>query len=76
MKTANYDQPIEEVPIAIYKVGKWKMHCANGYLDDYDGFGHPAKDGLMDMRVFIKPSQRDENGHIPEDATHIIWFNR
>lgn len=40
---------------------------------DYDGFGHPVKDRKCDPDIYIKPSKRHE---IPEDATHIVWYNR
>jgi hypothetical protein len=40
---------------------------------DYDGFGHPAKDDLMDQTVYIWPSRISS---LPEDCTHIVWFNK
>jgi len=47
--------------------------CEDGCLIDYDGHGYPVKDGLMDDKLSIDPSDRDQ---IPADATHILWFNR
>lgn len=44
-----------------------------GLLVDYDGFGHPARGGMMNNRWYIKPSKLEQ---IPEDATHIVWYNR
>ena len=40
---------------------------------DYDGYGHPVKDKKSDLLIDIQPSSIHL---IPEDATHIIWFNR
>jgi len=45
---------------------------------DYDGFGYAAKpiDGMMRMEASghtIYPSRVDR---IPNDATHIVWFNK
>lgn len=44
-----------------------------GYLIDYDGYGYPMKDDLVDDFLKIFPSDMIS---IPKDATHIIWFNR
>jgi hypothetical protein len=44
---------------------------AGGFID-YDGFGHPAK-LMVDNSTHIYPSQVDA---IPDDATHIVWFNK
>lgn len=43
-------------------------------LIDYDGSGYPMKDGLIDRSITLVPSQGDDN--IPDDATHVIWYNR
>ena len=45
--------------------------CNDNSFIDYDGFGHPVKDGKMCPRLIIKPSRRQE---IPKEATHIVWF--
>lgn len=45
-----------------------------GGFIDYDGFGHPVKDGKSDSSINVSPSQKDSC--IPLDATHIEWFNR
>ena len=42
-------------------------------LINYDGFGHPVKDGKLCPTIEIRPSRYWE---IPEDATHIQWYNR
>lgn len=47
--------------------------CEVGAFIDYDGSGHPVKDGKMARNVDVYPSKRDK---IPKDATHIMWFNR
>lgn len=41
---------------------------------DYDGEGHPMKDGMIDRTIDIIPSLRE--ACIPCDATHIMWYNR
>jgi hypothetical protein len=40
---------------------------------DNDGHGYPCKDGKMMSNLRIIPSQIQR---IPNDATHIVWFNR
>ncbi len=50
------------------------LECVEcGAFIDYDGFGYAVKDGMVDEETFMYPSQRHE---LPEDATHILWFNR
>ncbi len=50
------------------------MECVScGLFIDYDGSGHPVKNGRM-SKLNIYPSQCP--GVIPEDATHIMWFNK
>ena len=57
----------------VYTVDEFRERCKDGSLIDYDGFGHPVKDGKQDRSVNVYPSGLDA---IPDDATHIIWFNR
>jgi len=57
----------------VYTVEEFKKCCANHSFVDYDGFGYPVKDRLADEEIFIKPSRLS---NIPDDATHIIWFNK
>lgn len=47
--------------------------CKSKNLTDYDGFGYPCKNDLIDRTTMIKPSNIY---NIPEDATEIIWYNR
>ena len=68
VKTANYtsgDYDFGE----LLSLEKFSKICIN----DHDGFGHPEKDGLCDPDMDIYPSKKHL---IPEDATHIRWFNR
>lgn len=57
----------------VYTVEAFKEYVACGAFIDYDGYGHPVKDGLADSSIDIHPSKIHK---IPPDATHIIWFNR
>ena len=57
----------------IYSVKEFLEMCEDGTLIDYDGFGHPIKDGYLDPASFIVPSQRHS---IPADVTHIQWYNK
>lgn len=68
----NYNQPIdnfgEVIPIADF------ILCViNQFFTDYDGFGYPIKDNLVDEDFIIRPS---EIKGMPKDATHIIWYNK
>jgi hypothetical protein len=57
----------------VMTVEEWRACVESGYFIDDDGIGAPAKDGMMmdDRDAF--PSGIDD---IPEDATHIVWFNK
>jgi len=57
----------------VYTVEEFKDFCKKLLFVDYDGFGYPVKDKKSDITITIVPSRIEE---IPEDATHIIWFNR
>lgn len=46
----------------------------DGYLIDYDGFGHYVKDN-KDSGITIIPSDVEKNS-IRKDFTEIVWFNR
>lgn len=56
-------------------------HCKSGMFVDYDGDGHPAiiprkspfAYGGMNSRIVVKPSRVAQ---IPEEATHVVWFNK
>ena len=65
----------DEVPTSygdLMTVEDFRGNCEGGGFIDYDGFGHPVKDGKASKQR-IYPSERNQ---IPKDATHIIWFNR
>jgi len=57
----------------VYTVEEFCERCNSGAFVDYDGYGHPVRDGLADESFFVWPSHAAE---IPKDATHIVWFNR
>jgi hypothetical protein len=67
-----YTEPPDE-DADIYTVEQFRRMCSGGSFIDYDGFGSPMKDGLVDESVTIKPSRLE---NIPADATHIDWYNR
>lgn len=57
----------------VYTIDEFCSFCNDGQFIDYDGFGHPVRDRLLDPKITIKPSRLDL---IPSDATHIVWYNR
>lgn len=57
----------------VYTVEEFRKFCAGGMFIDYDGYGHPVKDGKADESIEICPSRVSS---IPKDATHIVWFNK
>lgn len=70
----NYNKSLSKYDYGdLISVNKFRSTCeCNGFID-YDGFGHPVKNDMVDDSIWIKPSELNS---IPEDATHILWFNR
>jgi hypothetical protein len=68
-----YTEDIEEGS-DVYTVADFKETCKTGGFIDYDGMGSPAKDGKVAPKVehWVYPSSLI----IPDDATHIVWYNR
>lgn len=56
----------------VMTVEEFRESVEDGMFIDYDGFGYAARNG-MSANDPIYPSEVDK---IPEDATHIVWFNR
>lgn len=57
-------------------VDQFMVDCEMGCLINYDGYGYPVRElhGVKKYApVQIWPSIRKI---IPEDATHILWYNR
>jgi hypothetical protein len=78
---ANYIEPVrftvtdivsEPGEDDVYTVEEFLTHVKNGQFIDSDGFGHPVKEKLADPQWFIRPSELN----IPEDATHVVWYNK
>ena len=58
-------------------VQEFKDDCWRGVFNDYDGSGDLVKDGAVivkriDDSWIVKPSNRHA---IPDDITHILWYN-
>lgn len=53
-------------------IKEFNERCDKKGFIDYDGFCYPVKDNKHAM-LQIYPSERHL---IPDDATHIVWFNR
>ena len=66
-----YDKPVTDYG-DLMTVEDFKEEVRSGGFVDYDGFGHPVKNGLS-APDYILPSTSAE---IPRDATHIVWYNK
>jgi hypothetical protein len=78
------DQYNEKIPNYgdVFTKKEFIRHCG-GMFTDYDGHGHPAiipkntkspfVKGRVNGRIVVKPSRVKE---IPEEATHVVWFNK
>lgn len=66
-----YDKPIPDYG-DVMDVQLYKESVSSGLFVDSDGHGRPVKDGLVG-NMTLCPSQVD---FLPEDATHVVWFNK
>ena len=59
----------------LMSVEKFVEYCEDLMFIDEDGMGSPVKDNMMagGFDNYVYPS---ELHNIPEDATHIMWFNK
>ena len=53
---------------------EFKAGISVGAFDNFDGFAFPVRDGKADQSIFIELGE--DYDEIPDDATHIVWFNR
>lgn len=67
-----YDKPLSEYG-ELMTVQEFKDAVRCAAFTDYDGFGCPVKDGKVYSKFFVSPSRLHD---IPEDATHIEWYNK
>lgn len=52
----------------------FKDSVKNGIFNDFDGFGHYVyEDEMIDEDSVVLPSKINE---IPDDVTHVMWFNK
>lgn len=80
----NYTKKVKFTKTNLYGCGKFGeddvytveefIECCRcfDFIDD-DGWGYPVKDNKADLEVIIYPSIVHL---IPEDATHIVWYNQ
>lgn len=73
VKTARYRERVMPELGSLYTVDEFKRQCTIGTFVAGDGFGSPIKDGWLDPAYDVYPSRLQE---IPEDATHILWYNK
>lgn len=66
-----YDKEIPDYADVMAKEDFITQVSDNGFFTEDDGTGYPAKDGKMAENQFVFPLSR-----IPDDATHIAWFNK
>ncbi len=70
---ADYVTPLDRIGYGdLLSVDEFLDMAESGALIDYDGFGHPVRDGFVDEGWYVQP----EAMNVPEDATHVLWFNR
>lgn len=69
--SGKYDQEVPDYGDLMTRE-EWLDMVKHGFFIDYDGMGSPVKDGKA-MNGWVYPSQADK---LPEDATHVVWFNK
>ena len=68
----DYETPVPRYAYLV-TVDQFYRDVRHGYMIDYDGYGYPVFNGMMDQNVEIRPSRVHD---IPPEATHVAWFNR
>ena len=64
-----YDQPLDpKLNDGVYTVTEWQESVANGYFTNFDGNGYWVRDGLRSSSEVFSSE--------PEDATHVVWYNK
>lgn len=56
----------------LFTVLEFEEMVESGMLIDYDGYGHACKNGRRSSTI-VTPSKIKD---IPEDATHVVWYNK
>lgn len=69
---AFYDSLLTETG-DLFSVKDFKEGCRCGSFTNNDGYGFPVRHGRVDRMITIKPSNIN---NIPQDASHIQWFNK
>ena len=69
----DFSRPMDPGLGLLLSVAEFRECVADGSFSDYDGFGHPSDGKGEDRSVRIYPSDPDS---VPDDATHVVWYNR
>ena len=67
----NYTKPLKSYG-DLFTITDFKEACESGCIINGDGNGYWVKDEFMNDDIEVTP----EYLLIPEDATHVIWFNK
>jgi hypothetical protein len=70
----NYTDVPGDIDDCLMTLEDFEEDCKQGMFIDYDGVGHPMRNGLIDRHITIRPSDRKTS--IPKDAEYIVWYNR
>ncbi len=71
---SGYRDPIPSYS-TIFKVKDFLELANDSSLTSEDGYGFPALNDKMDRSASIVPSRIGKT-IVPDDATHIVWFNK
>ena len=64
-----YDDPLDaDIDDDIYTVAEWKEAVELGAFKNWDGSGYWVKDGMKSSAEVFSSD--------PEDATHVVWYNK
>lgn len=66
-----YSTPVNRMEGELVSLNRFHSSIQIGAINDEDGFGYPAKNGMMDTSNMILTSRPQD---IPKDATHILWI--
>lgn len=68
MQKREYNRPIDPEYTHVMTVKEWEKAVKDGWFGNYDGSGYWMKDRMKcNDEVFSS---------LPEDATHVAWYNK
>ena len=74
--TGKYTEKVNPKAGDLVTVQEYRDLADSGAIMNSDGFGRAVKDGMEDDRYEVELRPRKHGADIPQDATHVMWYNK